>query len=90
MNFLIGTVSEAFLDGIQAADTAQYVPRAFSDTTNALASAGTASATNEGHIWVVLIVTLLVWGGLFAYMVYLDRKVNRIKEQLPVDQEEVH
>lgn len=36
------------------------------------------SSTSSG-IYVVMWVTLIVWGGLFLYLLYLDRQIKKIK-----------
>jgi len=33
------------------------------------------------ELYVVLATSVLVWGGLFFYMVSLDRKITRLEEQ---------
>ena len=33
-------------------------------------------------IYVVLIINLIVWTGIFSYIVFLNRQVNRLKKEL--------
>jgi CcmD family protein len=33
-------------------------------------------------IYVVLIVCLLIWGGIFFYLLHLDRSLKKIKQKL--------
>jgi len=33
-------------------------------------------------IYIVLIVTLIVWGGIFFYLLYLDSKLKSIKKKV--------
>ncbi len=36
-------------------------------------------------IYVVLSVTLIIWFGIFFYLMYLDRKVNNLKTKIETD-----
>ena len=36
-------------------------------------------------IYIVLAVTLIIWLGLFGYLMFLDRKVNNLKEKIGVE-----
>jgi CcmD family protein len=33
-------------------------------------------------IYIVLIVTLIVWGGIFFYLMYLDSKLKSLKKKV--------
>lgn len=33
-------------------------------------------------VYVVLIINLIVWSGIFGYVVYLNREVDRLKSEL--------
>lgn len=35
-----------------------------------------------GSIYTVMAVTLLIWGGVFFYLFYLDKKLNRVKRKM--------
>lgn len=34
---------------------------------------------SQHSLYVVMIIVLMVWGGLFAYLVALDRKVKKLE-----------
>ncbi|RMF58340.1 MAG: hypothetical protein D6748_08985 [Calditrichaeota bacterium] len=34
------------------------------------------------NIYIVLAVTVLIFGGVFFYLLYLDKKVNRLKKKV--------
>ncbi len=55
------------------------------DSTKMLAQ--TAQETAGEDIYIVMIVTLLIWGGLFFYLLYLDRKVKAVSERIKIDGE---
>ncbi len=38
---------------------------------------------SEGKIYVVVAILLIIFAGLIAYLVMLDRKVTRIEKKLP-------
>ena len=38
---------------------------------------------SEGKIYVVVAILLVIFAGLIAYLVMLDRKVTRIEKKLP-------
>jgi CcmD family protein len=38
---------------------------------------------SEGKIYVVVTILLIIFAGLIAYLVMLDRKVSRIEKKLP-------
>ncbi len=40
-------------------------------------------------IYVVMIVTMIVWGGIFFYLMYLDRKVKNLEKRIEMDEETV-
>ncbi len=35
-------------------------------------------------IYIVMAVTLIVWGGIFFYLLYLDRKVKYLKRKIDI------
>jgi CcmD family protein len=35
-------------------------------------------------IQVVMWVTLIVWGGLFLYLVYIDRQIKKVKNKIEI------
>ncbi len=39
-------------------------------------------SSTGGSIYVVMTVTLLIWGGVFFYLFYLDKKLNRVKRKM--------
>jgi CcmD family protein len=39
----------------------------------------TAPIPPYGALWYVAAVNLVIWAGLFAYLLYLDRKVSRAR-----------
>lgn len=43
---------------------------------------GAAQEMAGSNIYIVLIVTLIVWGGLFFYLMYLDRKLKHLKNKI--------
>jgi len=55
------------------------------DSTKTLAQ--TAKETAGEDIYIVMIVTLLIWGGLFFYIFFLDRKVKALSERIEIDEE---
>lgn len=38
-------------------------------------------------IYIVMAVTLIVWGGIFFYLLYLDRKVKYLKKKIDIKSE---
>ncbi len=38
-------------------------------------------------IYVVLIICLLIWGGIFFYLLHLDRALKKIKEKIEYREE---
>lgn len=54
-----------------------------------LITAGCASAETEmadtmrsnGKIYVVVVVLATIFAGIFAYLVYLDRKINKLEKE---------
>ncbi|MCB0262268.1 MAG: CcmD family protein [Calditrichaeota bacterium] len=40
-------------------------------------------------IYIVMIVTMIVWGGIFFYLMYLDRKVKNLEKRIEMDEETV-
>lgn len=38
-------------------------------------------------IYIVMVVTLIVWGGIFFYLLYLDRKVKYLKKRIDIKSE---
>ena len=40
-------------------------------------------------IYIVMIVTMIVWGGIFFYLMYLDRKVKNLEKRIELDEETV-
>lgn len=40
---------------------------------------------SEGKIYVVVAVLLLIFGGLIAYLIMLDRKIGKLEKKLPPD-----
>lgn len=32
-------------------------------------------------IYIVLIICLLIWGGIFAYLLHLDRQIRNLKQK---------
>ncbi len=49
--------------------------------------AQTAVKTAGEDIYIVMTVTLLIWGGLFFYLLYLDRKVKTLSERIELDKD---
>jgi CcmD family protein len=43
---------------------------------------GAAEKMAGSDIYIVLIVTLIVWGGIFFYLMYLDNKLKSIKKKV--------
>ncbi len=39
----------------------------------------------QHSLYVVMIIVLMVWGGLFAYLVRLDAKVKKLEQQHPTE-----
>lgn len=54
------------------------------DSTKTIAQ--TTKETAGEDIYIVMIVTLLIWGGLFFYLFYLDRKVKALSERIEIDE----
>jgi CcmD family protein len=40
---------------------------------------------SQNQLYVVLIVTLLVWLGIVVYLVRLDKKIGKLEQQLKKD-----
>lgn len=38
-------------------------------------------------IYVVLVICLLIWGGIFFYLLYLDRLLKKIKQKIDFKEE---
>ena len=38
-------------------------------------------------IYVVLVICLLIWGGIFFYLLHLDRLLKKIKEKVDFQEE---
>ncbi|GEM_PF-5550405 len=53
---------------------------ALADTT--LSAMPAQPSSTGGNIYVVMTVTLLIWGGVFFYLFYLDKKLNRVKRKM--------
>lgn len=43
---------------------------------------GAAEKMAGSDIYIVLIVTLIVWGGIFFYLMYLDSKLKSLKKKV--------
>jgi CcmD family protein len=43
---------------------------------------GATEKMTGSDIYIVLIVTLIVWGGIFFYLMYLDSKLKSIKKKV--------
>ena len=41
---------------------------------------------NQNQLYIVLIVTLLIWGGIVAYLVRLEKKMKQIEKRLKKDE----
>lgn len=57
----------------------------FDIITNLTLAQVTEGATEKmagSDIYIVLIVTLIVWGGIFFYLMYLDSKLKRLKNKI--------
>lgn len=52
------------------------------DSTISQMTQGAAQEMAGSNIYIVLIVTLIVWGGLFFYLMYLDRKLKHLKNKI--------
>lgn len=39
-------------------------------------------ASESSGIYVVMWVTLIVWGGLFLYLLYIDRQIKKIESSI--------
>jgi CcmD family protein len=37
---------------------------------------------SSNSIFIVMIIVLIVWGGIFAYLLNLDKKLNRIEKEI--------
>lgn len=44
--------------------------------------------TSSSDIYVVLTITLIVWGGLFLYLVYLDRQIKKVKNRIEIEEKQ--
>lgn len=42
--------------------------------------------SGSSGIQVVMWVTLIVWGGLFLYLVYIDRQIKKVKNKIDVSE----
>lgn len=38
-------------------------------------------------IYIVLIICLLIWGGIFFYLLHLDRTLKKIKQKIEFNEE---
>lgn len=54
------------------------------DTVANTMGGGRMDQTSASDIYVVLSITLIVWLGLFFYLVYLDRQVKKVKERVDI------
>lgn len=63
---------------------ATILTTALADTAAALNQAPVKSVGED--IYIVMIVTLIVWGGVFFYLMYLDRKLKAIRERVEIDE----
>jgi CcmD family protein len=54
-----------------------------SHVTNAQQPEMADTMRSEGKIYVVVVILLIIFAGLIAYLVMLDRKVTRIEKKLP-------
>ncbi len=57
---------------------------ALADTVAALGQPPVKSVGED--IYIVMFVTLIVWGGVFFYLLYLDRKLKAIRERMKIDE----
>ncbi len=51
--------------------------------------AGAAQSNQDASssgIQVVMWVTLIVWGGLFVYLFYLDRQIKKVKNKIDIEE----
>lgn len=44
----------------------------------------TNQSDSSSGIFIVMWVTLIVWGGLFAYLFYLDRQIKKVKNKIDI------
>jgi CcmD family protein len=65
---------------ISALIFAGITKHSFAQQVNEIAMADTMRA--EGKIYVVIAVIALVFAGIAAYLIYIDRKVSRIENEL--------
>ncbi len=38
-------------------------------------------------IYVVLIVCLIIWGGIFSYLMYIDKQLKKIKQKIDFNED---
>jgi CcmD family protein len=41
---------------------------------------------NQNQMYIVLVITMLIWTGIVWYLVRLDKKVGKIEKQLKKDE----
>ncbi|MGD1045839.1 MAG: CcmD family protein [Bacteroidota bacterium] len=40
---------------------------------------------NQSQMYIVLIITLLIWSGIIWYLVRIDKKIGKIEKQMKKD-----
>jgi len=56
------------------------------DTVSNAMGSSQLDQTSSSDIYVVLAITLIVWCGLFFYLVYLDRQVKKVKDRVEIEE----
>ena len=41
---------------------------------------------NQNQMYIVLVITLLIWSGIIWYLVRIDRKIEQIEKRLKKDE----
>ncbi|MGD0037618.1 MAG: CcmD family protein [Bacteroidota bacterium] len=41
---------------------------------------------NQNQMYIVLVITLLIWSGIILYLVRLDKKVSQIEKRMKKDE----
>lgn len=57
---------------------------AIADTVATLQTAPVKSVGE--NVYIVMSVTLIVWGGVFFYLLYLDRKLQSLRKRVEMDE----
>lgn len=43
---------------------------------------------SENSIYIVMIIVLIVWAGIFSYMISLDKRIKKVEKEMTGDKNE--